>query len=64
MKIEIPSLDQQDKVISEKGKMASIYIYCTKEEKAALVNHAKKQGQKLGEWSLKALKDKIEHETK
>jgi hypothetical protein len=64
MKIEIPSLEQQDKVISEQGKMASIYIYCTKEEKSALVNHSKKQGRKLGEWCLEALKEKLERETK
>lgn len=64
MKIEIPSLDEQDKIISKQEKMASIYIYCTKEEKAALVNHSKKKNKKLGAWCLNAIKEKFEAETK
>ena len=62
MKIEIPSIEEQNRIVAEQEKMASIHIYCTKEQKAIFTNHAKKQGKKLGEWALKAMQEKQSNE--
>ena len=62
MKINIPSLEEQEKIVKDLSKESYIRIECSKAEKTALIQHARKKGMKLGAWALDVLVEKMVEE--
>lgn len=59
MKINIPTLEEQRRIVEDANTPASIHIQCTKQEKKAFLEHCKKTKSKLTNWALQALKDQM-----
>lgn len=62
MKINIPSIEDQEKIVKDLSKESYIRIECSKAEKTALIQHARKRGLKLGVWALDVLIEKMVEE--